>query len=182
LRGRRGIRKTSRESAQGHINDWIKNHRDTVVNQGTSLGKVGTEGASDGYHLHFQVDIGANTPVNLFHWADSFQNQISVHGNASKDMHFMWSNDAGTVVNNDEKIAMRRVEDAAGPQNVAYAWTNDFSAVRPETWVRVKWVELRNVVTDDGVFHPSYITWIQSNNTENIIEWKNNDWHLLHLQ
>jgi hypothetical protein len=44
------------------------------------------------------------------------------------------------------KASYRRVEDAAGPQNVAYAWTNDFSAVRPETWVEVEYKKIDEII------------------------------------
>lgn len=116
----------------------------TELKAGGSLAKVGTEGDSSNFHLHFSGGVfvdGKLTPVNLFHWSDSIQKGFPVSGIiGGKNMTVSWQDGVNAMGNATEGIIMDRVNIynasnvVTGAENRAYSWDLNSNNRR-----RLKW-------------------------------------------
>jgi len=135
------IEATKLSQAQAAIDALIA--KNEILKQGSDLGLVGTEGDSSGPHLHFQVDKNDGTPVNLFRWANVMQPGFTATGKVGgKTLTMHWDDAVMALVNNEEKIAMKRLDvvdgqgKATGAENIAFAWQNGQTV---EQMQRIKW-------------------------------------------
>ena len=140
-----------KDKAQLAINALIAQGKELLQN--TTLGKVGTEGDSTGPHLHFQVDIGTNQSVDLFHWISTKQPGFTLNGMVgNKNLELHWSDIANAMVNDSEHIAMHRVNILdenniiVGAENLAFAFESglDINHMIKVVWKNNNWVDAAN--------------------------------------
>ena len=156
------------------------------VDAGRNLAKVGTEGDSDGFHLHLSETVfhGTQTdPVNLFHWADSIQPGFVVSGIVGgKQMNVVWQSEINASGNRSEGVIMNRANvlnpagEISGAENQAYSWNMDVNQRKRIAWTRNSilnqdmWLQAD---VNGQIFRPEpgkALQWLK--NPNGVFEWK----------
>lgn len=160
---------TDRARAQTAIDALIA--QNLTLPQHATLELIGTEGDSDGPHLHLDSYLADNTPVNLFGWADAMQPGFTISGTAGgKTLNMQWEKTEMSLMNTTEGILIERnnITDASGTiidaENITYAWDHSTA-----TKIQISWQPMQYANESEAKYR-----WLRTDNT--LLEWSGGSW------